>query len=361
METSLVMPGRLTRYLVARTVIGIGGVTLLLVGLYVGIDIVREAGDLQRDYGVPDMLLFVTRTVPTRLYDIFPFAALIGVLVGLGQLAAHRELVAMRAAGLDRAGIATRAAAGTMALALGVMVLAEFAVPTLDAAARIDREQARTGSVGTTEDSGLWLRDGSSMVHVGLLLWTPDARADFAELDVYLADDEGRPTTLVRAERGNHDGRAWQLEQGTRLDLATGATERFERAELASALNPEVFDALATRPRLLPIADILRIRAYLEANALDAASYQEAFWRRVLYPVNLLAMVLIGLPLLFRPGRQASTAVNVFAGVALGVGFVVVQRISLGLAPVMPVPLGVTHALPALLFGGAAYGLLRRG
>jgi len=110
METSLVMPGRLTRYLVARTVIGIGGVTLLLVGLYVGIDIVREAGDLQRDYGVPDMLLFVTRTVPTRLYDIFPFAALIGVLVGLGQLAAHRELVAMRAAGLDRApdGVITR-------------------------------------------------------------------------------------------------------------------------------------------------------------------------------------------------------------------------------------------------------------
>ena len=166
---------------------------------------------------------------------------------------------------------------------------------------------------------------------------------------------------LVRAAQGNHDGRAWQLEQGTRLDLVTGARESFERTELASALNPEVFDALATRPRLLPVADILRIRDYLEANGLDASAYLEAFWRRVLYPVNLLAMVLIGLPLLFRPGRQASTAVNVFSGVALGVGFVVVQRISLGLAPVLPVPVGVTHALPALLFGGAAYVLLRRG
>ena len=355
------MPGRLTRYLLTRTVRGIVGVTLLLVGLYAGIDLVREAGDLQRDYGVPEMLVFVARTVPTRVYDIFPFAALIGVLVGLGQLAAHRELVAMRAAGMDRSGIALRAAAGALALALAVMAMAEFVVPRLEATARIDREQARTGSVGATEDEGLWLRDGSRMVHVGLLLWRPDARADFAALDVYLADDEGRPTMLIRAENGVHDGESWRLERGTRLNLDTGRVETFDRTVLPSALNPEVFDALATRPRLLPVADILRIRDYLDANALDTRAYREAFWRRMLYPVNLLAMVLIGLPLLFRPGRQASSAVNVFAGVALGVGFVVVQRISLGLAPVLPVPLGVTHALPALLFGGAAYVLLRRG
>ncbi|NKI35055.1 LPS export ABC transporter permease LptG [Wenzhouxiangella sp. XN79A] len=355
------MPGRLTRYLLARTVLGVLGVSLLLVGLYAGIDVVREAGDLQRDYDVPEMLVFVARTLPTRVYDIFPFAALIGVLVGLGQLAAQRELVAMRAAGMDRAGIALRAAGAALALALAVMAMAEFMVPRLDAVARIDREQARTGSVGSTEGAGLWLRDGSRMIHVGLLLWTPEARADFADLNVYIAAADGRPVTLVRAEGGTHDGRSWRLERGTRLDLDTGRVEPFEQTVLPSALNPDVFDALATRPRLLPIDDILRIRSYLEANALDAGAYEEAFWRRVLYPINLLAMVLIGLPLLFRPGRQASTAVNVFVGVALGVGFVVVQRISLGLAPVLPVPLGVTHALPALLFGGAAYALLRRG
>lgn len=355
------IPGRLTRYLLARTVAGIVGATLLLVGLYAGIDLVREAGDLQRDYGVPEMLVFVARTIPTRIYDIFPFAALIGVLVGLGGLAAQRELVAIRVAGLDRAGIALRAAAGSLVLALLVMGMAESLVPELEASARVEREQARTGRVGATEGEGIWLRDGRQVIHVGLLVWTPDERAEFADLDIYLVDEVGAPVSLVRAESGAHDGSAWQLEQVTQLDFASGEVASFERRVLTSVLNPDVFDALATRPRLLPIADIQRIRGYLEANGLNEDVYEEAFWRRVLYPANLLAMVLVGLPLLFRPGRQASAAVNVFAGVALGIGFVVVQRVSLGLAPVLPVPLGITHALPALLFGGAAYVLLRRG
>lgn len=358
---ALFFPGRLTRYLLARTVSGIVAATLLLVGLYVGIDLVREAGDLQRDYGVPDMLLFVARTVPTRIYDIFPFAALIGVLVGLGGLAAQRELVAIRVAGLDRAGIALRAASGSLVLALLVMVMAESAVPELEAAARVEREQARTGRIGATEGEGIWLRDGRQVIHVGLLIWTPNERAEFADLDVYRVDAAGVPMSLVRAESGAHDGVNWQLKQVTQLDFENGQVTTFEQRELPSVLNPDVFDALATRPRLLPIADIQRIRGYLEANGLNAVVYEEAFWRRVLYPANLLAMVLIGLPLLFRPGRQASAAVNVFAGVALGVGFVVIQRVSLGLAPVLPVPLGITHALPAFVFGGTAYLLLRRG
>lgn len=357
----MVIVGGLTRYLLASTLGGVFGVTLLLTGLYAGIDLVREAGDLQRDYGVPEMLVFTARTVPTRVYDIFPFAALIGVLVGLGRLAAARELVAMRAAGLDRAAIGLRAAAGALVATLLVVVMAETVVPRLDLQARVDREQARTGSVGNASGEGLWLRDGNRMVHVGLIAWSDGEDVDLADLRIYDVDPSGDAGELIRASSGRHDGGAWQLAGVSTLDVADGQVTAADRLALESRLNPDVFDALATRPRLLPVQDILRIQDYLSRNALDTSAYKEAFWRRVLYPLNLIAMVLIGLPLLFRPGRQASTAVNVFAGVSLGVAFVVIQRISLGLAPVLPVPLGVTHALPAVLFAAVGYWLLRRG
>lgn len=357
----MVIVGRLSRYVLASTLAGVLGVTILLTGLYAGIDLVREAGDLQRDYGVPEMLVFIARTVPTRIYDIFPFAALIGVLVGLGRLAAGRELVAMRAAGMDRAAIGLRALAGALTATLVVVAMAELAVPRLDLQARVDREQARNGSVGDASGEGLWLRDGERMVHVGLIAWSRGDEVDLADIRIYLIDAAGDSGELVRAGSGRHDGEAWRLADVSTLDLADGQVSRTDRLALASRLNPGVFDALATRPRLLAVPDILRIQEYLRRNALDARAYEEAFWRRILYPLNLLAMVMIGLPLLFRPGRQASTAVNVFAGVSLGVAFVVVQRISLGLAPVLPVPIGLTHALPALLFAAVGYALLRRG
>ncbi len=353
--------GRLTRYLLAATLGGVLSVSALLVGLYAGIDVVREAGDLQQDYGVPEMLVFVARTLPTRIYDIFPFAALIGVLVGLGRLASGRELVAMRAAGFDRGSITTRVVAGALLATLAVVAMAELAVPGLETEARVAREQARSGSVGTASGEGLWLRDGARMVHVGLVTWGPDDTVDLTDLDIYALDGANDNGHLIRARSARHEGGDWQLRQVERLDLADGGVERFDRLALDSRLDPDVFDALATRPRLLPMSDILRIEDYLDRNGLDTRTYREAFWRRALYPANLLAMILVGLPLLFRPGRSASTATHVFAGVALGVGFVVVQRISLGLAPVLPLPLGLTHALPALLFGAAGIVILRRG
>lgn len=351
---------RLTVYIATTAASGAVLATLVLLGLYTGIDLVREAGDLQRDYGVPQMLVFVARTVPTRLYDIFPFAALIGVLFGLGRLAAGRELVAMRTAGMDRSGIAVRALGAALGLTLVVMLAGELLVPKLELAARVDRERDRFGSVGMTYGQGLWLRDDQRMVRIGMALWNPAGQADLADLQFYELDDSLEPQSLVRAAGGFHDGNAWMLEEVRRLDLVTGAVDELSELRVESRLDPDVFEALATRPRLLAIADIVRIRAYLERNVLDTAAYDEALWRRILYPLNLLAMLLIGLPLVFRPGRLVAPAVNVFAGVALGIGFVVVQRLALGLAPVLPVPIWLTHAVPALLGCAAGYWLLRR-
>jgi lipopolysaccharide export system permease protein len=121
-----------------------------------------------------------------------------------------------------------------------------------------------------------------------------------------------------------------------------------------------VFRALATRPRLLPIADIVRIRRHLEDNGQEAVDYRQAFWRRLLYPVNLLAMLFSGVALLLRTGRGLPPAIGVFAGVSLGIGFIVVHRLILGLAPVLPLPFGMTHLVPAALFALAGTWLLRR-
>jgi lipopolysaccharide export LptBFGC system permease protein LptF len=80
----------------------------------------------------------------------------------------------------------------------------------------------------------------------------------------------------------------------------------------------------------------------------------------LLYPVNLLAMLFAGVALLLRTGRGLPPAVGVFAGVSLGIAFIVVHRLVLGLAPVLPLHLGITHLLPAVVFVTGGLWLLRR-
>ena len=59
-----------------------------------------QIADIGRgDYGFADALLFVALGVPTRAWQAFPMAALIGVVLGLGNLAAQFELDAFRLAG----------------------------------------------------------------------------------------------------------------------------------------------------------------------------------------------------------------------------------------------------------------------
>jgi lipopolysaccharide export system permease protein len=357
----MVSTGRLARYVGGRVAVSIAGVAGVLTALYLGIDLVREAADMTGGYGLVDVAWFLLRTAPARVYDLFPFAALIGAMLALGGLSARGELVAMRACGFARPRISTSAIGVAAVFGIAVMLVGELVAPRLELAARIDRERAMDRQLGAGAGPSLWIRDGDLVVHAGLIAWRDDDRVVFGDLRIYSLAGPSRFERIRHAETARHvDGR-WLLTDSVVLDPADGSVTRHagERA-LRSGLDPDVFRALATRPRLLPIADIVRIRRHLEDNEQGAVDYRQAFWRRLLYPVNLLAMLFAGVALLLRAGRGVPPAVGVFAGVSLGIGFIVVHRLVLGLAPVLPLPFGITHLLPAAVFAYGGALLLRR-
>lgn len=343
---------------VARSVVL---VALVLTGLYLGVDLVREAGDMGAGYGFVEVLHFLLRTAPARLYDLFPFAVLIGGMIALGRLSAGSELVAMRAGGFHQLRILGHALGPALLLGLCVMLAGEWLAPKLELDARIDRERARNGQVGSDAGQALWIRDGQLMIRAGILLWNDQDQVRFGDLRIYMLDGADSIERIVQAGAARHESGRWMLENARALDTRAVEVGRSGHPmELASRLDSGVFRALVTRPRLLPIRDILRIQAYLESNGQNATAYRQAFWRRLLYPLNMLMMLFSGVAVLLRIGRRLSPALGVFAGVTLGIAFVVVQRLMLGLAPVLPVPLGLTHLLPAMLFGLLGLSILRR-
>jgi len=355
----------LARYLARSIAVSVVLTAVVLAGLYLSVDLVREAGDMRAGYGLAEVASFVLRTIPARLYDLFPFAVLIGGTVALARLSAGSEVVAMRAGGFQRLRILGHVLTPALLLGLGVMLAGELLAPRLEVAARIDRERALEGQVGGSPGQALWVRDGRMMIRSEILLWNVDGRVRFGNLIIYMLDGANRIDRILQAEGGLHEGGSWSLREVNELEIGKQAGKQatgpgMASLKLSSGLDPGVFRALVTRPRLLPIADIVRIRAYLESNDQDSTAYRQAFWRRLLYPVNMLAMLFSGAAFLLRYGRLLAPAVGVFTGVSLGIGFFVLHRLVLGLAPVLPIPLGITHVLPAALFGLLGLLLLRR-
>ena len=85
---------------IARSVFnGIVVVLLAFITLVTMFTLVEELGDDEVGYSAWHALTYVGLTMPRRIYELLPYAAFIGALVGLGQLASNSELLVMRSSG----------------------------------------------------------------------------------------------------------------------------------------------------------------------------------------------------------------------------------------------------------------------
>nr|WP_276207561.1 LPS export ABC transporter permease LptG [Wenzhouxiangella sp. XN201] len=349
------------RYVGRSVLIWVVLVALLLLGLYTLIEGIREARDMTGDYGPLAMLAYMAQTTPSRLYDIFPFAALIGVMLGLGGLAATNELVALRAAGFDRGQILASVLGVIMLCLLVLFLLGESMIPGLEARASAQRDQLRSGQVHLGKFGALWLRDGDKILRIGYSAWADDDQPEFGDVLVYRLASNMQPELLMHADGATHDGSAWRLRGVTRRGVfETPDWERRGRVELDSTLSYDLFASAVSKPRMLAIVDLLGMIRLLDANDLDTGPYRQALWNRVFYPLNVIAMILIALPFAFRGGRQGGRGLSIFAGLSLGLMFFVISRLIRGSAMLWPGPLWLLMILPALFFGTIGLLLLRR-
>lgn len=353
--------GLLGRHVARSVLLWVVLVGILLAGLYTLIELVREAQDLTGDYGALQMLAYLVQTLPSRIHDIFPFAALIGTMLGLGGLAATNELVAMRAAGYDRGHILGSVVAVVGICLLVLLLASEFVIPGLEARANAQRDQLRSGQVHLGRFGALWLRDGRMMIRIGYSAWGSDNQPEFGDMLVYRMGAGMEPELVLHADSASHTGSVWQLRGVTRRGVFESL--RWDEAgavELDSTLSYDLFASAVSKPRLLAVSDLLGMIRLLDANELDTGPYRQALWNRLFYPLNILAMILVSLPFAFRGARQGGRGLSIFAGLSLGLMFFVISRLIRGTAMLWPGPLWLLMILPAIFFGVLGLVLLRR-
>jgi hypothetical protein len=84
--------GKFDLYVGRSVLLATLGVLLLLVGLDSLTSIVDETNDMRDGYSFLDILIYVGYTLPRRVHEFVPFAALIGALIGLGRLACFKRI-----------------------------------------------------------------------------------------------------------------------------------------------------------------------------------------------------------------------------------------------------------------------------
>ncbi len=316
-------------------------VVAALLGLFALFDLIGELDGLgEGGYRLREVLVYVALNLPGHLYQSLPVAVLIGTTFALTQLAQHSEFTVIRASGVPvwRIGIMLLRAGVVMA-ALGMFV-GEVVAPAAERMAQSLRLQARSAVVAQEFRSGLWVKEGSRFVNVTQV--TPEPR--LLGMRVYEFDDRWALQRLWSAAEGVYEGEGvWALRDvvETRFTREGTVVEREVRRRWNSVIDPELLSVLLVRPDEMSATRLHQYIRHLRDNRLAAQRYEVAFWRKLLYPLGVLVMVLLALPFAHQP-RRASAGPRVFAGIMLGLAFYFTSTLMAHLgvlydwAPVLP-------------------------
>ena len=166
-------------------------------------------------------------------------------------------------------------------------------------------------------------------------------------------DTDFRLTAVIHAEHGRyqpaHNGQAssWRLEgvETTRFNVSrtqTGydalhaAVERRPETIWVSDLNPALLSVLAIAPDRMSALALWRYTSHLKENAQNANRYELALWKKVVYPLAIIVMLM------------------------LAVGFYIMNGLFSNLGLINTWPPWLAVSIPSILFLALALVMLNR-
>ena len=338
----------------------------VLVGLDVVMALSNEVSDIGKgNYTFGHAIAWLAYTVPRRAYTMFPTAAVIGSLMGLGQLAASSELTALRALGLSRRRLSISVAAA-LAILTGLMVLSgETLGPWGQRQADVLKNSARSGDVAIDRYSGLWAREGNTFMYSqsgeereeGGRTWL-----QLRDVRLYEIAPDGRLASIAHAATAEHLDGHWLLKNVRRTTFhkrsVTQTQSLGERWE--SRLDAAVLSSSLTRARNMPTRELGQNIDYRKRNGLDAREYEDLYWSRWFYPLNVLALCLAAIPFAFGSLRSGGMGKRLFLGIMFAVGFWALQLQFVRLAGAFHLDYRLAYAMPPIILLGISAWMFRR-
>ena len=301
--------------------------TAILVALLVMVSLdavgalIDEAGSIRRNYQFVDVLVYVGTTLPSTAYEYIPFASLIGCLVGLGMLAGNSEVVVMRASGVSLFRIVTFVLKPVLVFILVGIAIGEYVSPYLDQLAEGRREYLRKGESAQDSTSGLWIREDNEYIHFnavfpgGVVFGMTRYRLD-EEKELQEASFSTRATYHVEGGHWIEENVAITRFYEERTETDKQVTRRWE-----TGLTPEVLALDILPAEALSVDSLHRYVQFLEQQKRDTSTYQLALWSKLLQPLTIIALVLVGISFVFGPLRESTMGFRIFIGVVTGVLF----------------------------------------
>jgi lipopolysaccharide export system permease protein len=276
---------------------------------------------------------YVTLMVPNHLYELLPITVLIGTIFVMARFAKNSEFTIMRTSGLGP----WKALRTLLELGLFFVILAfvvgDYLTPATSRQAQLLKAKF-LGETITQGNSGAWLkenREDSSHI-VNVLALSRDGQ--LTGIRIYEFNQSGKMTGMINAASGVFDENrdAWQLKEVLRQSFDISREQNVERVSLPALdwpthLKEDMVSVALLKPERMATWDLFHYIQHLKSNGQASHRYEIDFWKKVFYPLGCLVMVVLALPFAYLHLRNASMNSMVFAGVVIGITFVLFNNL----------------------------------
>ncbi len=320
---------RLDIYIAKSVLTGIVAALFIIAAIdWLG-DMFYQAGRMSANDQFMRVVLVTLLDIPHKLLEFLPSALLIGTLLSLGQLASTSEIVASGASGCSRLRIALVACAMGLLLTVFVALVVEFYSPLSDKfAARFQQSDAAENILLASDDS-YWMRDRDRFVRIGSVI-SPDY---LRNLTIYSFDKEGNVAWIGQADAAIRKQNEWSLTnfRQSKFSEQQVTTEQSAEYHWRELFLSSFLQSMTADPFKLPLKRLAEYISYLDENRLDATAYRVALYKRMAVPFTGIAMLLLALPLVFRPRQLGGMGQRLFFGIVIALlAYVAIEAITNG-------------------------------
>ncbi|MAE70240.1 MAG: hypothetical protein CME06_07195 [Gemmatimonadetes bacterium] len=291
----------LDRYVAGRFLLVLGAVLATSLSVFVLVDLFDNIDTfIDKEATANEIVRFYWFQIPYIIQLILPISALIACFFGIGGLAAHGEIDAMRAAGLSLSRILSPVFVCGVIISAFATYLATSMIPESERTAKdIEMVEIKGRPKIDLQSRSNHTYDGLHGHKYFMRRWD-GRRKRMLNVEIIRIEDQ-RVYEHVRAERAIWRDGMWVLEDGVarsfdgERETAFEAFERLARPDLPE--QPEDFSTEKRKARELTLTELMRRIDVRMRSGEPTALEKTNLHLRFSFPLSTLVLVLFGAPL----------------------------------------------------------------
>lgn len=365
----------LQRYFFSQIVKSVVFILIAFLSLFAFFDLIGELSSVGRGgYQLHHVFIYILLGFPGYIYELMPFAVLIGTIYAMALFASRSEFTIMRVSSLSTADACWILAKIGLIFLLFTFLVGEVLTPYSSRMASDFRNELIGRNLSDKFRTGMWSKDairdngkegniiGSRFINIGTM--KPDGTIE--RIRLYEFNNELEMVKTVSAESGVYLGdHEWQLNGVVESRIQSQAQssdarfpdsapnikmQRYDSIRLISDVTPDILSVISVDANKMSAYELAVYNQHLVENKQDATSYQIAFWKKIIYPFSVFVMMALALPFAYLHFRSGGISLKIFAGIMIGVAFILINNLFSHVGLLNTWPPFLTAVIPSVLF-----------